>query len=95
MLFRFDPMVYPALLMFAAISWFLDRTKAGLVLRTIGESPQTSHAIGSEVASARRRRFLSSSATFENRLCAKAGSSHRPISLWNCGSAPRHLTPSC
>ena len=46
LLFRFDPMVYLALVMFAAISWFLYRTKAGLVLRTIGESPQTSHAIG-------------------------------------------------
>ncbi|MDG4879119.1 ABC transporter permease [Mesorhizobium sp. WSM4935] len=46
LLFRFDPLVYLALLMFAAISWFLYRTKAGLILRTIGESPQTSHAIG-------------------------------------------------
>lgn len=46
MLFRFDPMVYLALVMFVAISWFLYRTKAGLVLRTIGESPQTAHAIG-------------------------------------------------
>jgi simple sugar transport system permease protein len=44
--FRFDPMVYLALLMFVAISWFLYRTKSGLVLRTIGESPQTAHAIG-------------------------------------------------
>ncbi|WP_296746647.1 ABC transporter permease [Mesorhizobium sp.] len=46
LLFRFDPLVYLALLMFVAISWFLYRTKAGLILRTIGESPQTSHAIG-------------------------------------------------
>lgn len=44
--FRFDPMVYLALLMFAVISWFLYRTKSGLVLRTVGESPQTAHAIG-------------------------------------------------
>jgi simple sugar transport system permease protein len=44
--FRFDPMVYLALLMFVVISWFLYRTKSGLVLRTIGESPQTAHAIG-------------------------------------------------
>jgi ABC-type uncharacterized transport system permease subunit len=44
--FRFDPMVYLALLMFVAISWLLYRTKSGLVLRTIGESPQTAHAIG-------------------------------------------------
>lgn len=46
MFFRFDPMVYLALLMFVVISWFLYRTKSGLVLRTIGESPQTAHAIG-------------------------------------------------
>jgi simple sugar transport system permease protein len=46
LIFRFDPLVYLALLMFVAISWFLYRTKAGLILRTIGESPQTSHAIG-------------------------------------------------
>ena len=44
--FHFDPMVYLALLMFVVISWFLYRTKSGLVLRTIGESPQTAHAIG-------------------------------------------------
>jgi ABC-type uncharacterized transport system permease subunit len=46
MFFRFDPMVYLALLIFVVISWFLYRTKSGLVLRTIGESPQTAHAIG-------------------------------------------------
>lgn len=44
--FRFDAMVYLAFVLFAAISWFLYRTKAGLVLRTMGESPETSHAIG-------------------------------------------------
>ncbi|WP_318277564.1 hypothetical protein [Brucella pituitosa] len=38
MLFRFDPMVYLAVIMFAAITWVLYRTKQGLVLRTIGES---------------------------------------------------------
>lgn len=46
LLFRFDPMVYLALVIFAAITWFLYRTKGGLILRTIGESPETSHAIG-------------------------------------------------
>ncbi|OCC04449.1 ABC transporter permease [Labrys sp. WJW] len=46
MFFRFDAMVYFAFVLFAAISWFLYRTKAGLVLRTMGESPETSHAIG-------------------------------------------------
>lgn len=46
LVFRFDPMVYLALLLFVCISWFLYRTKAGLVLRTIGESPANAHAIG-------------------------------------------------
>lgn len=46
MFFRFDPMVYFAIVMFFVISWFLYRTKGGLILRTIGESPETSHAIG-------------------------------------------------
>ncbi|MFC2249851.1 ABC transporter permease [Labrys portucalensis] len=46
MFFRFDAMVYLAFVLFGAISWFLYRTKAGLVLRTMGESPETSHAIG-------------------------------------------------
>lgn len=46
LLFRFDPLVYLALALFAAIAWFLYRTKAGLVLRTVGESPETAHAIG-------------------------------------------------
>lgn len=55
MFFRFDPMVYFAILMFFVISWFLYRTKSGLVLRTIGESPETSHAIGYPVV---RIRYL-------------------------------------
>lgn len=46
LLFRFDPLVYLALALFGAIAWFLYRTKPGLVLRTVGESPQTAHAIG-------------------------------------------------
>ncbi|BCH30627.1 ABC transporter permease [Mesorhizobium sp. L-8-10] len=46
MFFRFDPMVYLAIAMFFVISWFLYRTKGGLILRTIGESPETAHAIG-------------------------------------------------
>ncbi len=44
--FRFDPMVYLAIAIFGLITWFLYRTKGGLILRTIGESPETSHAIG-------------------------------------------------
>jgi len=32
--------------LFAAIAWFLYKTRAGLVLRSIGEAPESAHAIG-------------------------------------------------
>ena len=48
-LFRHHPMVYAAMLLCAAIAWFLYRTRAGLVLRAVGESPQSADAIGYDV----------------------------------------------
>ncbi len=53
MLFQYDALVYLSLALFAAITWFLYRTKAGLVVRTIGESPESSHAIGYPVIAIR------------------------------------------
>lgn len=46
LLFGWNPLVYLSLLLFVAIQWFLFRTRAGLVLRAVGESPQSAHAIG-------------------------------------------------
>ena len=46
MFFQFDPLVYFSFVMFALVTWFLYRTKAGLALRAIGESPDSAHAIG-------------------------------------------------
>jgi ABC-type uncharacterized transport system permease subunit len=46
LLFQFDPLVYFAFVMFGLVSWFLYKTKAGLALRAIGESPDAAHAIG-------------------------------------------------
>jgi len=45
-LFTQDPMVYFALFCTGAIGWFLYRTKAGLVVRIIGEAPHSALAIG-------------------------------------------------
>jgi len=45
-LFTQDPMVYFAVFITAAIWWFLYRTKAGLVVRIIGEAPHSALAIG-------------------------------------------------
>ncbi|MFO1303590.1 MAG: ABC transporter permease [Burkholderiales bacterium] len=41
-----SPLVVLSLVLFAAIQWFLFKTRAGLVLRAVGESPQSAHAIG-------------------------------------------------
>ena len=55
LLFGHNPLVYLSLLLFAGIQWFLYRTRPGLVLRAIGESPQSAHAIGYPVV---RIRYL-------------------------------------
>ncbi|MCC7328020.1 MAG: ABC transporter permease [Burkholderiales bacterium] len=55
LLFGHNPLVYLSLALFAAIQWFLSRTRAGLVLRAVGESPQSAHAIGISVV---RIRYL-------------------------------------
>jgi simple sugar transport system permease protein len=45
-LFRQHPMVYFAMALAAALAWFLYRSRAGLVLRAVGESPESAHALG-------------------------------------------------
>ena len=45
-LFRQHPMVYIAIALTAALAWFLYRSRAGLVLRAVGESPESAHALG-------------------------------------------------
>jgi ABC-type uncharacterized transport system permease subunit len=48
-LFRHRPMVYIAIALIAASVWFLYRSRAGLVLRAVGESPESAHALGYKV----------------------------------------------
>jgi general nucleoside transport system permease protein len=45
-LFNQDPMVYLALALAGLAWWFLNRTRAGLVLRAVGEAPHSARAIG-------------------------------------------------
>ena len=54
-LFRHHPVVYLTVLFAIALIWWLDRSRAGLVLRSVGESPQAAHALGYPV---RRIRLL-------------------------------------
>ncbi len=53
LLFAHNPLVYLSLALFALVQWFLYRTRAGLVLRAVGESPQSAHAIGYPVLAIR------------------------------------------
>jgi simple sugar transport system permease protein len=53
-LFRHHPLVYGAPLLAVALSWFLYRSRAGLLLRAVGEAPESAHALGYPV---RRIRF--------------------------------------
>ena len=47
--FSFDPLVYASLVSFVIVAWFLYCTRAGLVLRAVGESPESAHALGYHV----------------------------------------------
>jgi len=45
-LFKQQALVYGSWLLLAGVAWFLYRTRAGLVLRAVGESPTSAHSIG-------------------------------------------------
>lgn len=51
--FGHHPLVYFAIVLAIAIAWFLYRTRAGLVLRAVGESPESAHALGYPVRTIR------------------------------------------
>ena len=55
LLFGHNPLVYLSFALFALVQLFLYRTRAGLVVRAVGESPQSAHAIGYPVV---RIRYL-------------------------------------
>jgi general nucleoside transport system permease protein len=48
-LFRQNPFVYFAIALTFACVWFLYKSRAGLTLRAIGESPESAHALGFSV----------------------------------------------
>jgi ABC-type uncharacterized transport system permease subunit len=66
--FRQHPMVYIAIALTLFIAWFLYRSRAGLVLRAVGESPESAHALGYPV-----RRIRLAAVIFGGALCGVAG----------------------
>ena len=67
-LFRHHPLVYGAMLLAVGLIWFLYRTRGGLVLRSVGESPQSAHALGYNV-----RRIRLAAVIVGGALCGLAG----------------------
>ena len=67
-LFRQHPMVYVAMAIAGGLIWFLYRTRAGLVLRSVGESPESAHALGYPV-----RRIRLAAVVAGGALCGLAG----------------------
>ena len=67
-LFKQHPMVYIAILLMLALIWFLYRSRAGLVLRAVGESPESAHALGYKVRWIRLAAVVAGGA-----LCGVAG----------------------
>ena len=74
-----NPLVYVSLVLYAAVQWFLYRTRPGLILRAVGESPQSAHAIGYPVV---RIRYL---AVMFGGACAGLGGAYLAVAytpLW-------------
>ena len=67
-LFQQHPMVYLAVLATLGLGWFFYRTRLGLVLRAVGEAPESAHGLGYPV---RRIRLLAVMAG--GALCGVAG----------------------
>ena len=67
-LFKQHPMVYLVILFTLGLIWFLERSRAGLVLRAVGESPHSAHALGYPVRSIRLAAVVTGGA-----LCGLAG----------------------
>ena len=67
-LFRHHPMVYACVALTLGLIWFLYRTRAGLVLRSVGESPESAHALGYPVRRIRLMAVMAGGA-----LCGLAG----------------------
>jgi len=65
---RQHPMVYGAVLLALGLAWFLYRSRAGLVLRAVGESPESAHALGYPV-----RRIRLAAVMVGGALCGLAG----------------------
>ena len=67
-LFRHHPMVYISIALTVGLVWFFYKTRAGLVVRSVGEAPESAHALGYPVRKIRFACVIAGGA-----LCGLAG----------------------
>jgi ABC-type uncharacterized transport system permease subunit len=67
-LFKQHPMVWIAIALTIALTWWLNKSRSGLVLRAVGESPESAHALGYPV-----RRIRLAAVVAGGALCGVAG----------------------
>jgi simple sugar transport system permease protein len=67
-LFQHHPLVYLTVVGALGLIYWLDRTRGGLVLRSVGENPQAAHALGYPV-----RRIRLAAVAVGGALCGLAG----------------------
>ncbi len=80
--FQHDPMVYVGLALVAAIWAFLKYTRAGLILRAVGENHEAAHALGYHVIRVRLLAIMFGGA------CAGLGGAY--LSAWcACRNGPK------
>ena len=67
-LFRQHPVVYLSVALALGLLWFFYRTRAGLIVRSVGEAPESAHALGYPV-----RRIRLAAVIAGGMLCGLAG----------------------
>jgi ABC-type uncharacterized transport system permease subunit len=67
-IFRQHPLCYFSILLALGLAWFFQRTRRGLIVRAIGESPEAAHALGYPVQRIRLLAVVTGGA-----LCGLAG----------------------
>ncbi len=67
-LFKHHPLVYLTVLFAVGLIWFLYKTRSGLILRSVGESPESAHGLGYPV-----RKIRLAAVMLGGALCGLAG----------------------
>ena len=85
--FGYSPLVYVALIMVFAVGCFLNRTRAGLILRAVGENDISAHSIGYPViADPLRRNRLRRRARGDRWLLFLDGDHDHVVAADDCGA---------